>query len=215
MIRLLLKACVLLALVAAGYVASPFWAAWAIREAVTKGDSRYLETKVHWPTVRETMRSSMLLVALDLPDPEVTTRSVSDLRSDTYTSVVPRPGVWARIKTRIKTSLSHRAVNKLVTSYITAEGLPKLYAARKYKKMLITGAEGDPTDAVERFRRVWARIKRAEFKTMTQFDIEIEDQFEAGRRYAATLELQSNEWILTGLKIRSSDEISRVADAGH
>lgn len=204
MILLLLNFCVLLAAVAVLYAASPFQAAWAIREAVTAGDARYLASKVHWPAVRETMRHSMLRVALD-PPPE--------LLEETAAASPSRPGAWARLKHRVKAYAGRRVVDKMVDDYINAEGFPKLYRARQAKHAVIGPKPQEHGSALARFKDVWGRIKRAEFLSLTVFAIEIEDQFDAGRKYAATLELRGDEWILTELHIRDVNEITPVADA--
>lgn len=205
MLRLLFKAGLVLAAVAALYVASPFRAAWAIREAVTSGDTAHLATSVHWPGVRETMRQSMMTTALNLPDPdalEATAASVS----------APPAGIWARFKRSVKLYASRHVVDKMVDSYITAEGLPKLYRARQTQGRMM-GAAGDAEDPIVRFSQVWSRIRRAEFRDLTTFAIEIEDQFDATQRYAAVLELREHRWILTALSIRSSNRALPVADA--
>ena len=52
------------------YIASPFVSAWFIREAVRNGNSDYLARAVEWPSVRETLKPSIVRIALNLPDPE-------------------------------------------------------------------------------------------------------------------------------------------------
>lgn len=176
------------------YIAAPFSAAWNIREAVTGNDTVFLARKVQWASVRETMRDSMLRTALDLPYPD-----------DVETSAPapqPRRGIFARIKARVKGYASRRVVDKMVTSYITADGLPKLYKARRTMRE-INGEYRDPEDALERFKGVWSRITRAEFRSPTEFEIELSDQFSADRSYQAVLELKRAEWILTELRIKS------------
>lgn len=188
----------------AGYIASPFWTAWNIREAVTGNDTAFLERKVNWPTVRETMRESMTRTALDLPEPgTVTTELVP----------APRRGFFARLKERIKGYAGRRVVDKMVDAYVSAEGLPRLYNYRRTVRETIGGEVGDPPDWHERLRSVWARIKRAEFRSLTAFEIELQDQFNAERSYHAVLELRSAEWILTELRILSSNQIMPVASA--
>ena len=43
---------------AVAYIATPFVAAWSIREAMQNGNSDYLEHKIEWDRVRETLRES-------------------------------------------------------------------------------------------------------------------------------------------------------------
>ncbi len=120
----------------------------------------------------------------------------------------PRRGFFARIKRRIKGYAGRRVVDKMVASYVSAEGLPQLYNARRTMRETIGGEAGDPDDWTERFKSVWSRITRAEFRSMTAFEIELRDQFSAERSYHAVLEFKGAEWILTELRIRSSNEIA-------
>ncbi len=56
-------------LIAVAYIATPFVAAWSIREAMQNGNSDYLERKIEWDSVRTTLRESLTQVALGTPDP--------------------------------------------------------------------------------------------------------------------------------------------------
>lgn len=180
------------------FIAAPFAAAWNLREAVTGADTLYLQKKVQWPTVRETMRQSMLRSALDVPDPN---------------DAAPEPprGIVARIKDRIKRYAGRRVVDKMVDDYITAEGLPKLYNARRTMSRTLGHALDDESTIVQRFKSVWSRVTRAEFRSLTQFEIEMQDQFSTDRSYHAVLELRGIEWILTELRVRSASEAMPVA----
>lgn len=208
MFRLLLKSASVLAAVAvlgALFIASPLRAAWALREAVTGSDVTYLEAKVHWPAVRETMRQSMLRVAIDAPLAEP---------GQPVAPTPPPTSAWARLKHRVKTYAGRRVVNKMVEDYINAEGFPKLYRARRAAHTVTSWSrQQENSTAYARFREVWSRIRRAEFVSLTSFAIEIEDEFDAGRKYAAIFELKRSEWILTALHIRDINETTPVADA--
>lgn len=190
------------------YAALPMWTAWSIREAVTQADTRYLERKIDWPQVRETMRQSMTRTALDLPDPEMVD-SVTTEPDEAST----RPGLWSRLKTRVKTYAGRRMVDRMVNSYVTAEGLPQLYKVRRTYGTTLRGEAGDAERWLDRFRQVWARVMRAEFKSWTVFQVEMRDQFDAERSFVALLELRGAEWILTELRVRSLDGVSDLADA--
>jgi hypothetical protein len=69
------------------YIASPFVSAWFIREAVRNGNSDYLARAVEWPSVRETLKPSIVRIALNLPDPEEQPQASS--------------GLWQRLKTTV------------------------------------------------------------------------------------------------------------------
>ncbi len=109
----LLLSIVALALAATAYVAAPFATAWSIREAVRTGNSAYLEAKIEWDTVRESLRRSLTVAALGPPE--------------TGAAAPEKPGLWQRIKARVGRS----AVDNLVESYVTPEGLPQLFTYRK------------------------------------------------------------------------------------
>jgi hypothetical protein len=95
------------------YIASPFVSAWFIREAVRNGNSDYLARAVEWPSVRETLKPSIVRIALNLPDPEEQPQAST--------------GLWQRLKTTV----GQGAVDRLVDTYVTPEGLPKLFTLRK------------------------------------------------------------------------------------
>ncbi|MGQ0673430.1 MAG: DUF2939 domain-containing protein [Hyphomicrobium sp.] len=190
------------------YAASPMWTAWSIREAVTRADTSYLERKIDWPQVRETMRQSMTRTALDLPDPETVDSVISE------TDAGPeRQGLWSRLKTRVKAYAGRRMVDKMVDSYVTARGLPQLYKVRSTYGTTLRGETGDAERWLDRFRQVWARVMRAEFTSWTVFQVEMRDQFDAERSFVALLELRGAEWILTELRVRSLAAVSDLADA--
>lgn len=186
------------------FIAAPFAAAWNLREAVTGADTLYLQQKVHWPTVRETMRESMLRSALDVP---------TTIAADAEVAAEPPRGIVARIKDRIKRYAGRRVVDKMVDDFITAEGLPKLYNARRTMSRTLGRATDDEATMTQRFKGVWSRVTRAEFRSLTEFEIEMQDQFSADRSYHAVLELRGIEWILTELRFRSANEVTPVASA--
>lgn len=179
-------------LMAAGHVASPFLAAWSIREAMRTGNSQYLAHKLEWPTVRESLRTSMVAFAIG-PTPAAHAKA-------------PPPGLWQRIKT----GLSRRAVDSLVDSYVTPERLPQLFTARQFYRENISGeAAADAALAWhERARRFWSRIKRAEFHSPTVFEIEMQDRNDPGRHYVGLLKLRGLTWKLTELRVRKAPDTS-------
>lgn len=176
----------------AGYIAVPFYTAWSIREAIKSGDSDYLARKIDFASVRETLRPSLAQVALDIPDPG---------------EAAPAPGLWKRIKTYWGRS----AIDRLVDSYVTAEGLPKMFQWRQtYRQATGTAtAAAQPVPLKVRLAKFWSRLKRAEFKSLTEFEIEMVDQFDASRSHIGLLKLASLssglDWKLTELRIRQSD----------
>ncbi len=183
----------------AGYIAYPLVTAWSIREAVRNGDSAYLAQKIDFPSVRETLRGSMHRVALDMPDPATTTGAPS-----------PTPGVW----TRVKSYLGRAAVNRFVNTHITPEGLPRLYEYRQAYRTNISGEVDERTlPRRQRIKRFWKRLVRAEFKSLTAFEVELLDRYDPTRRHIGLLEFERFEWRLTELRIKTSEPVPAVTAA--
>ena len=171
------------------YVAYPILTVWNIREAVRTGNSSYIEAKLEWPTVRETLRQSMLEYATG-PTPVAAPGSPP-----------PSIGLWQRIKH----GLSRRAVDNLVESYVTPAGLPQLFGMRRFYRESISGEQAklDAMPWHERAASFWSRIKRAEFHSPTEFEIEMADRNDPTRRYIGLLRLRNLEWKLAELRLRS------------
>ncbi|MCC7251551.1 DUF2939 domain-containing protein [Hyphomicrobium sp.] len=173
---------------AAGYIAYPILTVWTIREAMRTGNSAYIETKLEWPTVRSTLRQSLTEYALG-PTAVANTGSAP-------ASV----GLWQRIKN----GLSRRAVDNLVESYVTPEGLPQLFSARQFYRENISGEQAalDAMPWHARASNFWSRIKRAEFHSPTAFEIEMADRNDPTRHYVGLLRLRGLEWKLVELRLR-------------
>ncbi len=168
------------------YAGSPFVTAWGIREAVRNGNSDYLASAIEWGSVRETLKPSIAQVALNLPDPD----------QDPTAS----KSFWARFKAY----WGQGAVDSLVDKYVTPEGLPKLFTLRKsYRTFVANDAdEASKLSIVERIERAWARVKRAEFTSLTSFEIDMEDKYDPSRLYLGKLELRPTGWMLTALRVK-------------
>jgi hypothetical protein len=189
-------ALLILALAGAGYVASPFVAAFRIGEAIKAGDSAYLTGKIEWPSVRNSLRHSLGPVALGIPDPGLE----EDL---TY---------WQRFKLR----LGQGSVDRIVDAYVTPERLPQLFTlGRTYQEL--TGRivpERTLANLPRRIAETWSRIKRGVFLTPTLFEIEAEDRFTPERRYVGVLRLQGTEWRLVALTVKIVSPVGEVVQAG-
>lgn len=185
----LLMTCAVLVLAAVAYIGSPFVTAWSIREAVRNGDSAYLTRAIDWPSIRQTLKPSLHRIAFDLPDPE----SLSQRQ----------PGLWQRFKAY----WGQGAVNSAVDNYLTPENLPQLYAMRKSYRSYTTGDDDDATKLplLERVSRFWARVKRAEFTSLTTVEIDLVDKHNANRMYLGRLDFTGTGWILRSLRIRDSE----------
>lgn len=198
--RLVVGLVALLLLSGVAFAASPMVTAWLIREAVRTGDTAYLEHKIEWPSVKETLKVSLTRYALKQPDPEV------------ETSAPPRkPGLWQRFKSYLGT----RAVDKLVESYATPTGLPQLFT---YGQTYRTAIKGEADEAatlsrLERMRRFWSRVKRAEFKSLSEFEIELADKHDPERHFVGLLRLDGLGWRLVALSVRGPTPADALANA--
>lgn len=187
MLRSLLKLSPPVLLVAA-YIAWPFATAWSIREAVRTGDAVYLESAIDWPSIRVTLGPSVKQLALDLPPGAAEAEATANLTT------------WQRIKAYFGGS----AINTAIESYVTPEGFTQLFKMRQAYRDYISGAPDEskmPT--LERMKKAWARVKRAEFRTLTTFEVDMTDKLDETRLYLAKLEFTGLGWILKELRVKS------------
>lgn len=197
-LRRLFVAATLCCGMAAAYVASPFVSAWNLREAIKRGDTSSIETRVAWPTVRQSLKSSLAKEANLLP-----------MANEAGAAV--RPTLWQRLKGAFGATM----LDRFIETYVTPEGLPKLFEYRQTWRdasMSATPVEPEPQSKVERFQQFWSRIKRAEFRSLGRVEIEIADRSVADRRYVSVMELDGLGWKLTELSVVSRDATGRLAD---
>lgn len=182
---LLMKAALVLAAFAI-YVSAPFVTAWSIREAVRNGNSAYLARAIDWDSVRTTLKPTLSRIALDLPDPAL--------------AAFQKPTLWQRFKAY----WGQGAVSTAVDSYLTPEGLPQLFQMRKAYRTYISGFDEDANrpPLLERIKRTWTRVKRAEFTSLTTFEVDMLDKHDDTRLYLGKLELTTTGWKLTELRIK-------------
>ncbi len=174
--------------VAALYVAAPFWAAWTIREAVKTGDVETLRNKVVWHSVRDSLRRSIVRHAQLLPALIEEGRRI-------------RPTLWQRVKSMFGASMLDRFMDR----YIAADGLPQLYRLRNAYQTRIQGLPDErllPTQ--DRIVALLRRVKRAEFLSMAEVEIEIEDRYNPERRVIGTMKIVGLDWKLTDLVVISA-----------
>lgn len=174
------------------YVLSPFWAAWTLREAIKAGDTKTIERKVVWEGVRQSLRASIAGNSQLLPEANSVGETI-------------RPSLWQRVKTAFGASM----LDRFIESYVTPEGLPKLF---RYRRTWNGTMKGEPDeDAMaftERARRFYSRVTRAEFKSTTVVEIEMADKNTPARRYITTMELHGTEWKLAALRVVGGGPIS-------
>ncbi len=192
--RLLLKALaglLMVAVVCAGYVIWPLGTAWRIRDAIRNNDAEYLADKVEWSSVKRTLKPSMLQIAL-APGAGQPAAAEADA------GATPKTGLIRKFKAY----LGEKAVDKMIDEYVTPEGLPKLFQYGKTYREKIKGDDEKDLPFAEKAKRSWSRVVRAEFKSFTQFELEMRDRGTSGRTYAGTFELKGLEWKLTGLTVQ-------------
>ncbi len=186
------------------YLASPFYAAWSIRQAMKTDDVATLQQKVEWTSVRTSLRQSIAQHAQLLPAAIAEGRKV-------------RPTMWQRIKAVFGASMLDRFMDR----YITPTGLPKLYRLKTGYRTQVTGLPRDEALPVgQRVGSLLSRIHRAEFKSLSRVEFEIEDRDQPDRRIIAEMTLSGFEWKLTRLTVQSipvsnaldDDEARQMAD---
>ena len=152
--------------------------------------------------MRETLKPAIARIALNLPDPE----------QDPEAS----KGLWARIKAY----WGQGAVDRMVDKYVTPEGLPQLFTLRKTYRDYVSGDvdEAKTTPLLERIERAWARVKRAEFTSLTDFEIDMLDKNDATRLYLGKMQLTPFGWKLTELRIKflttATNAVQNIANFG-
>lgn len=170
----------------AGFVLSPFVAAWNLREAIKASDTATLERKVIWSSVRTSLRASLAANAQLLPEINEAGERL-------------RPTLWQRVKTAFGQSM----LDRFVESYVTPEGLPKLFRYRNTWNGTVKGEidEDDKLEFFDRAKAFYRRLYRAEFSSPTRIEIEMTDKFDAERRTISVMELHGFEWKLAELRI--------------
>ena len=186
------------------YIASPFYAAWSIRQAIKTNDVALLENKVDWKSVRFSLRQSIAQHAQLLPAAIREGRKV-------------RPTMWQRIKAVFGANMLDRFMDR----YITPTGMPRLYRLKYGYRTKVTGLPRDETIPVDqRLQGLIKRIHRAEFMSFGRVELEIEDRDQPDRHIVAEMSLSGFEWKLTRLIVKSvpiqdqimDDEARQMAD---
>lgn len=186
----LMLAALLLTAGATAYVASPFVAAWSLREAIKAKDVATIERKVAWDSVRASLRTSLANHAQLLPVVNAAGEAI-------------KPTIWQRVKSAFGASM----LDRFIETYVTPEGLPQLYSYRKTWRETVKREPGEP-DAdkpfLERFRAFVDRVDKAEFQSLTRVEVVVRDRNAAERSYRSRFELQGFEWRLTHLEVLST-----------
>lgn len=180
---------ILILLAGAGaYFAGPLITAWNIREAVKNKNVTYLETHIKWTPVKATLKESLKKLSFE-PDKDFETETVNE---DT--------DLW----TQTKSYLGKSIIDTFVERYATPSTLPTLFSFGKTIRRNILG-RADPEDKMsilERIAYVWKRVKRAQFLSLTRFEMHMADKYEPQRIYAGILTFENFAWRLEELRVR-------------
>ena len=110
------------------------------------------------------------------------------------------------------------AVDHLVDTYVTPEGLPKLFTSWTNLSPLLTEAspmaQTQPS-LPERIRQGWARVQRAEFTGLTTFEIDMADKHDPTRLYLGKLKLTPLGWKLDGATDQVPDRSGHADTKAH
>jgi len=196
-----------------GYVAAPFITAWSIREAIRNGDAAYLEAKVDWPRVKQSLKTSMTAYAFGASEANAQAARSSALSPDSspVSSNAPRPGFWQRLKA----TYGQRVITTMIDTMVTPTGLSRLFTYRQGYNEKVRGIpdERDAFPLHERLRRNWQRVIRAEFLSPTRFAMEMRDKVIEGRIYAGILQMRGLQWQLVHLEVKRDQRAGRLITA--
>lgn len=179
------------------YAVSPLYTAWSIREAVKSNDQTYLEHRVVWKPVRETLKSSLVTYTLGAGPNQVATAD----------STAPRKQSWW---SRIKLGYGRSVVENFVEHYATPSGLKRLFTYGQSIRRNILRRK-DPEAGLnlpERIAAAWSRVRRAQFISLSRFEIHMTDRYDPKRLYAGVLEWNwhAGGWRLVELYVRRLTE---------
>lgn len=182
--RLFFLMCV--GLCAGSYLAWPLYTAWTIKEAITTGDSAHIARHFDWDPVKKSLKQSMADMVLKPVDGNLTDKP-------------HRKGLWASIKAYY----SRNMINSIVDRYANPTGLPTLFSHGRTIRRNVLGRT-DPDDGLPLGTRIansWSRLDRAEFITLTRFEVDLRDKYDPTRIYAGVLELKDWRWMVTQLRV--------------
>ncbi|MGH1418379.1 MAG: DUF2939 domain-containing protein [Hyphomicrobiaceae bacterium] len=171
------------------YIAAPFYTAWNIRDAAKNGKPHILAHSVYWPTVKLTLKESLEKIAVPAP-------AAATVGKESQ-------GMFRRMWKRVKASFGRSVVHRMVDSYCNPEGFAQIFSYGRTYRTKVRGWK-DPEEGLpilEKVQAVWTRVKRAEFKSWTRFELDMVDKFEPNRMYSGVLELRGLKWMLTEVRV--------------
>ena len=192
--RRLIALVVVILLGAGTYAGSALVTAWQIRDAIRTGDTRVLEARVDWASVRTTLKQTA-----------VETRQIMSEMSESAGVARARPGLWQRIKTAVAPVFA----DPLIDRYVTAEGAPQIWKWRQTWRQRIRPSIGlsEPStplartwlagSALDQGLTVLRNVERAAFSSPMRMEFDIRDRYVEARLWRAVLEMRAWSWTLT------------------
>lgn len=178
------------------YAVSPLYTAWSIREAVKTDNTAYLRARISWPSVRQTLKVSLNEIALG--------PRVAHIRAGTAEAA--KMGWWSRLKT----AYGRAMVSRFVERYATPEGFKSLFAyGRTVRRNVLMKADPDAgLNMMQRLSASWSRVRRAEFVSLTRFELDLVDKYDDKRLYSGVLafEIEDAAWTLQALHVRQLND---------
>lgn len=187
-------------LVGVGYALWPVLTAYQIRQAVKSGDSITLERKIVWPSVRDSLKSSIA---------ELQSSSAQDRSKHGQ----PTPSLWSRVKS----SFVPYFADNMIDRYVNAESIANLDSLKAMWRQTKDGASrlatGDMAGAIgdmkfepesnplARFLSFYNRIQSARFDGLDNVEFEIADRYVPERRYLSRFALNNFEWKLVSVRV--------------
>ena len=190
-----------IAVVVGGYAVWPLLSAFEIKQAVREGDVATLERMVHWAPVRASLKASIAALPPHM--------RAGDTPAMPDGFELPRPSLWNRIKAVAAPILADRVID----TYLTAEGIGKLLHARQGGVLGMLGlpqapsAVGDNPDkpkqvgTLHRFAHFYSKIVHARFQSLGQVEIEIAEHANAAHHLISLFELSGFEWKLASVRV--------------
>lgn len=205
-IRRLIKKLLLATLIAGSaafaFALWPVASAYQLRQAVRAGDSVTLDKKVDWSAVRVSLKHSIA---------ELVARGRSEPPAD------PNSGQKRSMWAGLKLAMAPYFADRFIDTYVTAEGVSKLSAARNSLRAAGDGAgklvSGDldaamaavsadhQSSRIDRFLAFYNRIIRAQFHSLDHVEFEIADTSTPERRYVSEFRLANLEWKLVSVRV--------------
>lgn len=165
------------------YAVSPLYSAWTIRAAAKAGDTAFLKDKIDWVSIRPGLKTSLTAIAIGVTRPQ----AASQPR--------PQPGLWQQVKNYSKKLFIHAFVD----SYANADGFETLVTYGRSIRRSSDDERG--LSLLARIERVWARVRKAKFTSLTRFELDLLDKDDPLRVYAGVLELRGFQWTVVELHI--------------